>query len=405
MMYWRTGLVIMSNLEYTIKELTPLLKAGVRRNNLINKNSPMHEAAKECYDHLLESNNYLWSDYSRQMNNKLIHNHLNITSESGIKEIDSELQSQYDIFCDDGMSFFDDNEKHNYHTNIKLVDSEDKRKLIKYYQPYFKPTGRISDLAVIHSISPVGLVSDNFKRGSASVCYTDLYKDEDLSCNLIIVDVKKNTTLDLKEFFQYKKGLKIFKIVYLVRDNAELNLERVFDNTHKEDSMRIIDSEIIQFPGSKLTVHSSGEGSKNTQDLMFITSYGDCYTDVTGRYLLQDENIQSSVVNVHHKGVDSFSRVDVRSVLEDKSTSTFLGEIKVDKNAIGIDADLSNKNLLCSKNATVITEPQLDINTKEIVCSHGCTVSNIDEQDIYYFETKGIDRQTASDIIKECFLK
>ena len=45
----------------------------------------------------------------------------------------------------------------------------------------------------------------NFKRGSASVCYTDLYKDEDLSCNLIIVDIKKNTTLDLKEFFQYKK--------------------------------------------------------------------------------------------------------------------------------------------------------------------------------------------------------
>lgn len=398
------GLVIMSNLEYTIKELTPLLKAGVRRNNLLNKNSPMHDAAKECYDHLLDSNNYLWSDYSKQMNNKLIHNHLNITSNSGIKEIDTELQSKYDIFCDDGMSFFDDNEKHNYHTNIKLVDSQDKRKLIKYYQPYFKPTGRISDLAVIHSISPVGLVSDNFKRGSANVCYTDLYKDEDLSCNLIIVDVKKNTHLKLNEFFQYKKGLKIFKIIYLVRDNASLRLTREFDSHNKEECMRIVDSEIIQFPNSDVQVESRGEGSKNNQDLMFITAYGDCTTDVKGRYSLEDKNIQSSVVNVHHRGENSLSRIDVRSVLEDKSMSTFLGEIKVDKNAIGTDADLTNKNLLCSKDATVITEPQLDINTKEIACSHGCTVSNIDEQEIYYFETKGIDKQTASNIIKECFL-
>lgn len=394
----------MSNLEYTIKELTPLLKAGVRHNNLLNKNSPMHEAAKECYDNLLDSNNYLWSDYSKQMNNKLIHEHLNITSNSGIKEIDSDLQTKHDIFCDDGLSFFDENERFNYQTNIKLVDSQDKRKLIKYYQPYFKPTGRISDLAVIHSISPIGLLSDGFRRGSANVCYTDLYKDEDLSCNLIIVDVKKNTRLELNEFFQYKKGLKIFKIIYLVRDNAKLILNRQFDSYKKEECMRIVDSEIIQFPNSKLHVESRGEGSKNTQDLMFITAYGDCSTNVKGRYSLQNNDIQSSVVNVHHRGQNSLSRIDVRSVLEDQSTSTFLGEIKVDKNAIGTDADLTNKNLLCSKDATVITEPQLDINTKEIACSHGCTVSNIDEQDLYYFETKGIDKQTASGIIKECFL-
>ena len=314
------------------------------------------------------------------------------------------MQSKYDIFCDDGLSFFDQNERFNYQTNIKLVDSQNKRNLIKYYQPYFKPTGRISDLSVIHSISPIGLITDNYRKGSANVCYTDLYKDEDLSCNLIIVDIKKNTYLKLNEFFQYKKGLKIFKIIYLVRDGATLELEREFDSYNKEESMRIVDSEIIQFPYSKLNVISRGEGSKNTQDLMFITAYGECETNVKGRYSLQKNNIQSSVVNIHHKGENSLSRIDVRSVLEDKSTSTFLGEIKVDKKAIGTDADLTNKNLLCSKDATVITEPQLDINTKEIACSHGCTVSNIDEQELYYFETKGIDKQKASDIIKECFL-
>ena len=107
---------------------------------------------------------------------------------------------------------------------------------------------------------------------------------------------------------------------------------------------------------------------------------------------------------MHHKGPNSTSRVDIRSVLEDNAYSSFLGEIKVDKVAEGVDADLKNKNLLCSPTATAFTEPQLDINTKEIACSHGCTISNIDKNTLYYLNSRGIDNVAGGDIIKQCFL-
>ena len=78
--------------------------------------------------------------------------------------------------------------------------------------------------------------------------------------------------------------------------------------------------------------------------------------------------------------------------------------ITVDKDAINTDAQLVNKNLLLSNTATAITEPQLDINTKEIACSHGCTVSNIDKNQLYFLESRGIETSMAEETLKQCFL-
>ena len=64
-----------------------------------------------------------------------------------------------------------------------------------------------------------------------------------------------------------------------------------------------------------------------------------------------------------------------------------------------------NKNLLLSDKASAVSEPQLDINTKEIECTHGCTISNIDKDDLYYLNSKGIDNFEATEILKEAFLK
>jgi Fe-S cluster assembly scaffold protein SufB len=50
------------------------------------------------------------------------------------------------------------------------------------------------------------------------------------------------------------------------------------------------------------------------------------------------------------------------------------------------------------------TRPVLDIHTKEIKCQHGCTVSNVNEDHMYYLQSKGVDRITASEMLVESFL-
>ena len=137
---------------------------------------------------------------------------------------------------------------------------------------------------------------------------------------------------------------------------------------------------------------------------MYIDVYNDCKTKVEGRFDLYGKNINNNLINVHHKGKNSKSDIDIRSVIDDTAHSSFMGSIIVDKDAVDTDAKLYNRNLLLSSKATAITEPQLDIHTKEISCNHGCTVSNIDKQELYYLESKGIETNIAEETLKQCFL-
>jgi hypothetical protein len=393
----------MAELEYNIKELRNFFESGIRLNNLVNESSPMHDVARECYNSLLESNP-IDNTFYKHMQLGVFANHLNLGDpNSKSKDLNIVNDVEYDILIDDGLISMNA-DTYWREEPLKLLTSYKRNNGLKLYQPYLKPTGRLSDVAVIHSVNPVGYKVRPDQKIQSTVMFADKYADNDLSCNLVIVDIGERANVSISEFIQSKKGAKIIKVLYLIRDGATLNIEREFDNANKDETLSVMESNFIQFPGSTLNVNTISEGNKYNQDLMFLDVYKNCTTNIKGSHYLYDNYKNNSVVNVHHKGPNSTSKVDVRSVLEDKSYSSFLGEIKVDKTAEGVDADLKNKNLLCSSEATAFTEPQLDINTKEIACSHGCTISNINKEHLYYLNSRGIDNVAGGDIIKQCFL-
>lgn len=393
----------MAELEYNIKELRNFFESGIRLNNLVNESSPMHDVARECYDSLLKSNP-IDNTFYKHMQLGVFANHLNLGDpNSKSKDLNIVNDVEYDILIDDGLISINA-DTYWQEEPLKLLTSYKRNNGLKLYQPYLKPTGRLSDVAVIHSVNPVGYKVRPDQKIQSTVMFADKYADNDLSCNLVIVDIGERANVSISEFIQSKKGAKIIKVLYLIRDGATLNIEREFDIANKDETLSVMESNFIQFPGSTLNVNTISEGNKYNQDLMFLDVYKNCTTNIKGSHYLYDNFKNNSVVNVHHKGPNSTSKVDVRSVLEDKSYSSFLGEIKVDKTAEGVDADLKNKNLLCSSEATAFTEPQLDINTKEIACSHGCTISNIDKEHLYYLNSRGIDNVAGGDIIKQCFL-
>jgi hypothetical protein len=397
----------MAELEYNLKELRNFFTSGIRFNSLLNDKSPMHEVARDCYDALLTTHpidNRLY----KNMGIKTLDQHLNKgNTNKKSKDTNNIIDDVTDIIIDDGLISMNPDCIHNdwyLNSPINLLLADRRNNGLNLYQPYLKPTGRLGDIAVIHSINPVGYKILPDTNVDLNIKLADVFDDKDLSCNVIIVDVGSNSNASISEFIHAKNGTKIVKVLYLVREGATLNLHRTFDVNNKKDSLCVLESQVIQFPGSTFNAHIQSEGNNYNQDLMFIDVYKNCTTNIKGNHYLYDSNKNNSVVNVHHKGPNSTSRVDIRSVLEDNAYSSFLGEIKVDKIAEGVDADLKNKNLLCSSNATAFTEPQLDINTKEITCSHGCTISNIDKSILYYLNSRGIDNVAGGDIIKQCFL-
>ena len=381
----------MAELEYNLKELRNFFESGIRFNSLLNDKSPMHDVAKECYNALLTAHpidNKLY----KNMGINTLGKHLNKgDTDNKVKDTSNIIDDATDIIIDDGLISINpdcDNNDWYIKNPITLLSADKRNNGLNLYQPYLKPTGRLSDIAVIHSINPVGYKILPDTQLDLNIKLADIFNDNDLSCNVIIVDIGAHSNVSISEFIHAKNGTKIIKVLYLVREGATLNLDRMFDLNDKEESLCVLESQVIQFPGSTFNATMRSEGNSYNQDLMFIDVYKNCTTNVRGSHYLYENNKNNTVVNV----------------LEDNAYSSFLGEIKVDKVAEGVDADLKNKNLLCSSNATAFTEPQLDINTKEITCSHGCTISNIDKDTLYYLNSRGIDNVAGGDMIKQCFL-
>lgn len=73
----------------------------------------------------------------------------------------------------------------------------------------------------------------------------------------------------------------------------------------------------------------------------------------------------------------------------------FDGNVQVNKAAQRTDAGQLSRNLLLVPKATVNVQPNLQIIADDVKCTHGCAVSDLSEEELFYFRARGIDAETA----------
>jgi Fe-S cluster assembly protein SufD len=92
-----------------------------------------------------------------------------------------------------------------------------------------------------------------------------------------------------------------------------------------------------------------------------------------------------------------------KGVLDGRSTGVFSGKIIVRKDAQKTDAIQSNKNLLLSDQATINTKPQLEIEADDVRCTHGATVGQIDDEALFYLQSRAIGIKEARALLTYAF--
>jgi len=92
-----------------------------------------------------------------------------------------------------------------------------------------------------------------------------------------------------------------------------------------------------------------------------------------------------------------------KGILAGQATGVFNGKVFVRKDAQQTNAFQSNKNILLSEEAGVHTKPQLEIFADDVKCSHGCTVGNVDEEALFYLQSRGISREAAMALLLQGF--
>jgi len=118
-------------------------------------------------------------------------------------------------------------------------------------------------------------------------------------------------------------------------------------------------------------------------------------TRLKGLYLVGDQQMNDIHLDIVHNLPSCHSEETFKGLLYGKGRAVFDGRIEVVKDAQKTEAHLSNDNLMLTRGAEVDTKPQLEIYADDVQCSHGTTVGQIEDDQLFYLRSRGIDEHHA----------
>lgn len=182
-------------------------------------------------------------------------------------------------------------------------------------------------------------------------------------------------------------------IVDYYKVQNDKNTASLIDNTY-----------ISQKDSSLVSVHTFSFGGKLTRNNLNFYQNGERIdSTLKGITILDEKQHVDHHTLVHHAQPNCESHQDYKGIYGDWSTGVFNGKIIVDKIAQKTNAFQQNNNVLISDKATVNTKPQLEIFADDVRCTHGCTIGQLDEEALFYLQSRGIPRKEATALLMYAF--
>lgn len=115
------------------------------------------------------------------------------------------------------------------------------------------------------------------------------------------------------------------------------------------------------------------------------------------------KQLMDSRTDTTHASTHGVSRQLHKYVLAGESVGVFDGMIYVDRGAIKTDGQMDNKNLILSNSAKMDAKPKLEIYADDVKCAHGSATGQMDKDQVFYLQARGIKRPEAVALITQAF--
>jgi Fe-S cluster assembly protein SufD len=150
-----------------------------------------------------------------------------------------------------------------------------------------------------------------------------------------------------------------------------------------------------------VTISLDGGIVRNNLNVVLDAEY--CEAHLYGLYFQQGQSHIDNHTVVDNVKPNCFSNELYKGIIDDNATGVFNGKIFVQPQAQKTNAYQSNKNVLLSDTASVNSKPQLEIFANDVKCSHGCTVGRLNEEGLFYLQSRGISEKIARSLLLHAF--
>jgi len=224
------------------------------------------------------------------------------------------------------------------------------------------------------------------------------------------------------------------RLLVVIEDEAEAKLI-VCDHTQNPD-LRFLSLETVEiFAGrdSSFDYYSLEESTEKTSRIssLYLRQEAGSNVSIDGMTLFNGTTRneyhamfagEGAALHLYGMGIEdasrkisTYSRIDhavpccssnelFKFTLDGEARGSFTGRIHVAPGAVKTEAYQSNRNLVGSDAAQMLSRPELEIYNDDVKCSHGTAIGRLDDTQLFYMRTRGLDEPTARLLLKQAFM-
>lgn len=199
------------------------------------------------------------------------------------------------------------------------------------------------------------------------------------------------------------KGKLVLQTKVNVAENASVNI--VFIQDGDEDQTLLTRTTIDQAANSSADVNFVNLNPALARNEVKCGLHADgASLRMGGIYTVSGQNRVDNESLVEHIAGHTQSDQLFKGIADDNGVMAFSGLILVKPDAQKVDANQTNRHMLVSRDARAYAKPQLEIYADDVKCSHGATTGQIDPQQLFYMQQRGIDERTARKLLSAAFV-
>lgn len=220
-----------------------------------------------------------------------------------------------------------------------------------------------------------------------------------------LVQVGRNARLTLVESYVNLAGGRNFTNAVLemnVGEGSQVDHYRLLMDT--PNGFHVGSSRVLQGQDSSVTSSSFTTGAAMARNDFLVTlDAPGAYCELRGLYATTGTQHIDNLINIDHAKPHTTSRLFYKGILSGRSRAVFGGTVTVRRDAQKSDSRQTDKNLVLSHEAEVDSKPSLLIYADDVQCGHGATAGHIDEDTLFYMQSRGLDQATATRMLIRAF--
>ncbi len=194
------------------------------------------------------------------------------------------------------------------------------------------------------------------------------------------------------------------RLDYHVEANAEVEVIKI-QSVGGENSL-INQDFVEQEKNSRFSAHTISMQGKLIRNNLNISLNGEgAESNMNGLYMVKGNEHVDNHTRINHAVPNCNSNELYKGILNEKAKGVFNGKVIVSRDAQKTNAFQYNGNILLTDECQVYSKPELEIYADDVKCSHGSTTGQLDQEALFYLQSRGIGKKNARNLLLQAFAR